>query len=190
MPLKERYGTPRRLFTVWFSSNMTILGVALGTLGIEAGLSLGWTVLAVILGNAVGTVFMAAHSAQGPHLGVPQMIQSRAQFGVRGAALPLLAVVITYILYCAANGVLIQSVISAIIPISPLSSLILFSCLTAFVAFVGYELIHRLGAVMTLVSIGLFATAAVLLWLHHATPPHPYWPGGAVVLPDGGLRRS
>ena len=21
--------------------------------------------------------------------------------------------------------------------------------------------------------------------MHHATPPHPYWPGGAVVLEDG-----
>jgi len=29
---------------------------------------------------------MAAHSAQGPQLGIPQMIQSRAQFGVLGAA--------------------------------------------------------------------------------------------------------
>jgi UDP-2,3-diacylglucosamine pyrophosphatase LpxH len=24
------------------------------------------------------------------------------------------------------------------------------------------------------------------LLLHHVTPPHPYWPGGAIVLPDGG----
>jgi hypothetical protein len=24
------------------------------------------------------------------------------------------------------------------------------------------------------------------LLLHHATPPHPYWPGGAIVLRDGG----
>ena len=43
IPLAERYGTPHRLFTIWFSANMTILGVALGTLGIEADLSLGWT---------------------------------------------------------------------------------------------------------------------------------------------------
>jgi hypothetical protein len=26
VPLAERYGTPRRLFTIWFSANMTILG--------------------------------------------------------------------------------------------------------------------------------------------------------------------
>jgi nucleobase:cation symporter-1, NCS1 family len=171
VPLTERYGTPRRLFTVWFSTNMTILGVALGTLGVEAGLSLGWALTALIVGNAAGTVFMAAHSAQGPQLGVPQMIQSRAQFGVRGAALPLLAVVVTYILYCAANGILIQSVIGALLPIGPGASLVLFSAITVLVAFVGYELIHRLGAILTVVSSVLFATGAYLLWSHHTGGP-------------------
>lgn len=171
MPLAERYGTPRRLFTVWFSSNMTILGVALGTLGVEAGLSFGWTFVSLAIGNAIGTVFMAAHSAQGPQLGVPQMIQSRAQFGTRGAALPLLSVVVTYLLYCAANGVLMQSAISSFLPIAPNGALILFSCLTVLVAFVGYELIHRLGVVMTVISIGLFAAGAGLLWMRQATGP-------------------
>ena len=168
VPLAERYGTPRRLFTVWFSTNMTVLGVALGTLGIEAGLGLGWTLAALAVGNAAGTLFMAAHSAQGPRLGVPQMIQSRAQFGVRGAALPLFAVVVTYVLYCAANGVLIQGVLCSILPISPLEALLLFSGLTAVVAFVGYELIHRLGTVLTVISSALFGMAACLLWTRHS----------------------
>jgi NCS1 family nucleobase:cation symporter-1 len=156
---------------------MTILGVALGALGIGAGLSLGWTFFALVIGNAIGTVFMAAHSAQGPQLGVPQMIQSRAQFGTRGAAIPLLAVVVTYLLYCAANGVLIESAISSFLPLSPIAALIVFSGLTVSVAFVGYELIHRLGVVMTVISTALFAAAAVLLWMRHAAGV-----GGASVL--------
>jgi UDP-2,3-diacylglucosamine pyrophosphatase LpxH len=28
------------------------------------------------------------------------------------------------------------------------------------------------------------------LLVHHVTPPHPYWPGGAIVLPDGGEPRA
>jgi NCS1 family nucleobase:cation symporter-1 len=147
---------------------MTILGVALGTLGIGAGLGFGWTFVALVIGNGIGTVFMAAHSAQGPQLGVPQMIQSRAQFGTRGAAIPLLAVVVTYLLYCAANGVLIESAISSFLPVSPIAALIVFSGLTVAVAFVGYELIHRLGVVMTVISTALFAAAAALLWMRHA----------------------
>jgi hypothetical protein len=89
VPLSERYGTPRRLFTIWFSCNLTLLGVAAGTLGVSQGLSFALAVLAIAVGSAIGSVFVAAHSAQGPTLGIPQMIQSRAQFGVLGASIPL-----------------------------------------------------------------------------------------------------
>jgi nucleobase:cation symporter-1, NCS1 family len=172
VPLSERYGTPRRLFTIWFSANMTILGVALGALGVEAGLSAAWTTAAIVSGNAIGTIFMAAHSAQGPQLGIPQMIQSRAQFGVRGAGIPLVVVVLTYLLYCAANGVLIQGPIKSLVPMSDGATLAAFAVATLGVAFIGYELIHRIGAVLTFVSAALFLTAACLLISTHATSTH------------------
>ncbi len=113
IPESERYGHPRRLFTVWFGTNLSIVCMTVGMLGVFAGLSFGWALLALVIGNAIGTVFMAAHSAQGPHLGIPQMIQSRAQFGVLGAALPLLAVVVTYTLYNAANGAVVAPALAA-----------------------------------------------------------------------------
>lgn len=49
---------------------------------------------------------MALHSAQGPRLGIPQMIQSRAQFGFCGAILPILLVILMYVgsSPCAAIG--------------------------------------------------------------------------------------
>ena len=170
VPLEERYGTPRRLFTVWFSTNMTVLGVALGTLGIEAGLGLRWTLAALAVGNAAGTLFMAAHSAQGPRLGVPQMIQSRAQFGVRGAALPLFAVVVTYVLYCAANGVLIQGVLCLIpLPISRLDALLfLFSGLTAARSIRGLRVHPSAGHPSDRDFAALFSIAAWLLWNRHS----------------------
>ena len=46
---------------------------------------------------ALGTAFMALHANQGPRLGLPQMIQSRAQFGSLGAAIPLLVAVFIYL---------------------------------------------------------------------------------------------
>ena len=33
--------------------------------------------------SLIGTLFMAFHASQGPQLGLPQMIQSRGQFGYR-----------------------------------------------------------------------------------------------------------
>jgi NCS1 family nucleobase:cation symporter-1 len=147
IPLEERYGCPRRLFTIWFSTNLTILCLTVGTLGITAGLPLKWTLIALLLGNALGTVFMSAHSAQGPHLGIPQMIQSRAQFGVLGASIPLLAVVASGVLYSAANGILIRDIVSLIVPVGNSGAIAIFGVVTLLVAFVGYELIHRIGFV-------------------------------------------
>jgi NCS1 family nucleobase:cation symporter-1 len=158
---------------------MTIMGVALGVLSIAEGLSLWWVVLAVATGNAVGTIFMAAHSAQGPQLGIPQMIQSRAQFGVRGAGIPLTAVIFTYLLYCAANGVLIQGPIRALAPISNNSALVVFAGATLLVAFVGYNLIHKVGAVLTVASAALFLTATYLLMSGHGGQPAPVPSPGA-----------
>jgi NCS1 family nucleobase:cation symporter-1 len=49
---------------------------------------------------------MALHSAQGPKLGIPQMVQSRAQFGFLGEILPLILVVLMYIGFFATSGAL------------------------------------------------------------------------------------
>jgi nucleobase:cation symporter-1, NCS1 family len=173
IPLSERYGTPKRLFTLWSSSNLTVLAVALGTLGAASGLSLGATIVALVLGNAVGTAFTAAHSAQGPLLGVPQMIQSRAQFGVLGAAIPLLAVVAMYLLYCAANGILVASSLTHILPVGTNAALLIFGLVTLAVAYAGYEFIHRAAVVLTVISTLVFGVATWLLLSTHATTIPP-----------------
>jgi NCS1 family nucleobase:cation symporter-1 len=178
VPLDERYGNERRLFTIWFSINLSVVSVTVGALGVEAGLGLFWTVVALILGNAVGTVFMAAHSAQGPHLGIPQMIQSRAQFGVIGAAFPLVAVLITYTLYSAANVAIVTDTIVSLAPIGANSAMIVFAALTLAVAFIGYELIHRLGAYLAVMLGVLLLTAAALLMLHPSLTAAPVHPAG------------
>ncbi len=175
VPDAQRYGTPRRLFTIWLSINLSILSLTVGKLGVAAGLSFGWTALAVVLGNAVGTIFMAAHSAQGPHLGIPQMVQTRAQFGVLGAALPLVAVIATITLYTTANAIVLREPLKALLPLGNEGVLIVFGLATVLIAFVGYELIHRMGALLAVLSAALFAAAAVLLLLgpetHAAAAP-------------------
>ena len=163
VPLTERYGTPLRLFTIWFSTNLSITCAAVGGLGVAAGLGFWWAAVGLALGNAVGTVFMAAHATQGPHLGVPQMIQSRAQFGVRGAALPTLAVVITLMLYSSANGLLIEGTLKSLTTMAGASALFVFGGISAVIAFIGYELIHRMATVLTFLTTLLFVLAAWIL---------------------------
>ncbi|MCI1037270.1 purine-cytosine permease family protein [Pseudomonas putida] len=163
VPHSERYGRPRRLFTVWFSSNLQVTALMIGTLGVAAGLSLLWTLLGLVIGALVGTVFMAAHSAQGPHLGVPQMIQSRAQFGVFGAAIPLLVMVTAAVLFMAASGVLMRDTLKTLLPVSDNQAIVMIGAATFVIGVVGYELIHRMGAWMTLLSTLVFGTALVLI---------------------------
>src|SRR5579863_1467006 len=130
VPLTERYGTPLRLFTIWISIQLSIVCAAVGTIVSGYGLTLPAAIAGLAIGNAIGSVFMAAHSAQGPHLGVPQMIQSRAQFGVLGAGLPLIAVVLTYLLYTAADGLLVEGCFRALLPIGNTSALVIFGIVT------------------------------------------------------------
>ena len=103
IPAAERHGTPNRLFFIWFGANMQVTAAATGAIAVVIGLSLPWALLALLIGNLFGVTFMAAHSAQGPKLGIPQMIQSRAQFGFYGAIVPLVLVLLMYIGYFAAE---------------------------------------------------------------------------------------
>src|SRR5208337_2431746 len=84
IPASQRHGSVFSLFTIWFGTNMQLTAIVTGALGTILGLTLPWAFAALLLGNLFGAVFMALHSAQGPKLGIPQMIQSRAQFGFHG----------------------------------------------------------------------------------------------------------
>src|ERR1017187_6121820 len=63
IPERERHGKIRQQGVFWFLSNTQTLSVALGFIGIALGLSIWWTIVAVLLGNAFGTVFMALHAS-------------------------------------------------------------------------------------------------------------------------------
>src|SRR6202050_2997831 len=105
--LDQRHGTSADLFTVWFGTNLMLLTVVTGALAVTIfGLSFTWAVVGLTIGNLVGAVFMALHSAQGPTLGVPQMIQTRGQFGSIGSLLVVSIVIIMYVGFLASNLVL------------------------------------------------------------------------------------
>src|SRR6202142_2211654 len=98
IPASERHGTAADLFTVWFGSNLMLLTIVTGGLAVTIfSLPFGWAVAALTLGNLVGAVFMALHAAQGPTLGVPQMVQTRGQFGSLGSLLVVGIVIIMYL---------------------------------------------------------------------------------------------
>src|SRR5262252_8384825 len=78
IPWKERHGKVWHQGPFWFTSNFVLLTFAVGFTGPLGGLGFGWSAMAVLLGVGIATFFMAFHANQGPGLGIPQMIQSRA----------------------------------------------------------------------------------------------------------------
>ena len=86
VPLAERHGKVWHLSPIWFTGDVNLASLAVGATGIALHINLMWTAIAIVTGCAVGSFFMAFHSTQGPQLGLPQMIQSRPQFGVVGVA--------------------------------------------------------------------------------------------------------
>ena len=91
----ERHGRVVDQATFWFLGNFHFFTIAIGFVGPSMGLGLGATALAGGLGILFGTLFVAFHASQGAELGLPQMIQSRAQFGFRGVIVVLVGTLFT-----------------------------------------------------------------------------------------------
>ena len=144
IPDEERHGTPRSQFTLWFGANMQITAIVDGALAVVFGADALWAIVGLTLGNILGGIVMALHSAQGPRLGLPQMISSRAQFGVLGAAVPLVLVIVMYLGFAATGAVLSGQAINKIIGVDAnWVGIVIFGLLTAIIAILGYRFIHR-----------------------------------------------
>jgi NCS1 family nucleobase:cation symporter-1 len=176
IPEDERHGSVRNLFSIWFSANMQITTLVTGALAIEFGLTLFWSIVAVVIGNLLGAIFMASHSVQGPKLGIPQMIQSRAQFGVVGAVIPLFVVILMYLGFFASSSVLGAQAVSSAFSI-PVNWGIVIVCLIALViTLFGYDLIHKMEKYFAVIFAIVFVFVTVLVF-RLPMPPHIWSPG-------------
>ncbi|MBS0577687.1 MAG: cytosine permease [Proteobacteria bacterium] len=167
VPLAERHGKVWHLWPVWFSGEAHLATLAVGALGIALGGNLAWTLIAVVVGNLLGTFFMAFHSTQGPQLGLPQMIQSRPQFGYVGALLVWAVALIAYLGYNAFNDVLAAQTLHQLnssVPATSPTAIIVFSLLAVALAVLGYDKIHvaqRVVAYLMIVLLSVFSIGAL-----------------------------
>jgi len=160
IPVGERHGKPRDLFFVWFAANLVIGTIITGALAVLVGNNLFWSLVSIVVGNLLGAIFMAFHSAQGPRLGVPQLIQSRGQFGFHGALLPVVLGIILYIGFFAAGAVpAAQGLHDLWTGINLNLAIVLLGVPTLLLAIFGYNLIHYWQRVATF----LFLLGFVLL---------------------------
>jgi len=165
----QRHGTAADLFTVWFGSNLMLLTIVTGGLAVTIfALPFGWAVAALVIGNLVGAVFMALHAAQGPTLGVPQMIQTRGQFGSVGSLLVVGIVIVMYVGFLASNLVLGGEALASAAPgVSDTPGIALVGVLGVVAAIWGHDLIHAYARVMSWVAgLVLLITFAWIIGVH------------------------
>ncbi|MFK0041555.1 purine-cytosine permease family protein [Paenarthrobacter sp. NPDC090517] len=169
IPANERHGKARDLFTIWFGSNIMIMTIMTGGLATTVfGLGFVPAIAGIIIGNVVGGIFMALHSAQGPQLGVAQMIQTRGQFGSFGALLIVVIVVIMYVGFFAANLVFGGEAMAAVSPgISVDAGIIIIGIVSVIATIFGYRLIHAYARVLSVAAgLALLLAFGWILMVH------------------------
>jgi NCS1 family nucleobase:cation symporter-1 len=178
VPEHERHGRVVDQGAFWFLSNFHFFAIAIGFVGPSLGLSLGFTVLAGTLGILIGTTFQAFHASQGAELGLPQMIQSRAQFGYRGVVVPLLAVFVSLVGYNVVATVILSEGLQTLWTLNRMSTAIGMSLLAAVLAAWGYDMLHHVFRILFWISLPLFSLLSIAILTGKA---------GGTSLPAGGF---
>ncbi|MFW1945276.1 purine-cytosine permease family protein [Acinetobacter guillouiae] len=147
----ERHGKVRDLFTLWFCTNIAPLAVITGAMSmLTFNLSLVSALIAICAGHFFGAAILALTSAQGPQVGIPQMIQSRAQFGRYGALLVVLFTTLIYLGFFISNIILSGKTLHTVVPAIPVPMATVIGAIAATtIGIVGYHLIHKFNKIGT-----------------------------------------
>jgi purine-cytosine permease-like protein len=174
VPKHERHGHAWQQGPLWFLGNFQYFTIPIGFIGPAFGLSLWWTIIAGAIGILVGTCFMAFHATQGPTLGLPQMIQSRAQFGYRGVVIPLFAMVFTYMAFNVADQVLLAQGLHGSFGWNANLIAVVLTIFGCLLAIYGHDWVHKMFRVLLYISLPLFLIITVGILLGHggAVPSH------------------
>ena len=164
VPLEERHGKLWHLGPLWFMSNAQIATLAVGLISITSGGSLLWSIVAIVAGTLIGTLFMAFHSAQGPQLGLPQMIQSRPQFGYLGALLVWLFAYVQYAGFNVFNSILGAEAVHATAHGPTKLWIVVLTVVAAVIALVGYDVIHKAEQFLTYAMLAIFGIFTIGLF--------------------------
>jgi nucleobase:cation symporter-1, NCS1 family len=168
----QRYGAPRRLFTVWFAPQVNMTGVFTGALAISLGLGFWLGMLAMVIGTVLGSLVVAYLSTWGPRTGAAQLPNSRMAFGA-GVMLPGALQWLSSIAWDALVGLFGGEALAVLLDIPFWSAVLIVLGVQGAVGFFGYEMIHRIQAVLTVVLFVTFVVFAVKLAAGHqvVTPP-------------------
>lgn len=167
VPDSERHGGALSQFTLWLGSNLTIADFALGFLPVSLGLPWGWSVGAIVLGNFLGALAVAACSPMGAVYGMPQLIIGRVTFGRLGSRLPAAFNYLSTLGWLTVNTVLGAFGMEVLLPGMPFWLAVLVMVLVqGLLAVYGHNLIHTFERVMA-VALGITFLVVTVIALSH-----------------------
>jgi NCS1 family nucleobase:cation symporter-1 len=158
----QRYGVPSRLFSVWFAPQVNMTGVFTGTLAIALGLGFWLGMLAMVIGTVLGSLVVGYLSTWGPRTGTAQLPGSRMAFG-GGVVLPAALQWLSSVAWDALVGLFGGEALAVLLDIPFWIAVLIVLGVQGAVGFFGYELIHRLQAVLTVVLAVTFVVFAIKL---------------------------
>src|ERR1700690_1429924 len=167
VPDGERHGGLLSQFTLWLSGNLQGTAIVTGALAVIFGGDVFWSLIGLLVGQLIGGAIMALHAAQGPQLGLPQMISCRVQFGVYGAIIPMVAVCLMYIGFSASGCVLAGQALSQLLGVDESVAICLFSVCIVVVTLFGYRFIHGIGRLASIVGVAAFCYMFYRLFAGH-----------------------
>jgi purine-cytosine permease-like protein len=156
VPAAERHGRVIDQGPFWFLGNFHFVSIALGFVGPSLHLSLTWTAVAGTCGILFGGVFQAFHASQGAEMGLPQMIQSRAQFGYRGVVVPLAGALFTFVGFNVVDTMLVAQGLHGVWGVDSRATALALAAVAAGLAIWGHDWLHGVFKALFRVSLPLF----------------------------------
>ncbi|MBM6622084.1 cytosine permease [Micrococcaceae bacterium RIT802] len=163
IPDVERHGKPSSQFFLWFAAGMNFPIVVLGFSATYFGLPFWSAALAILAAGLIAATVMGYLSGMGVRLGVPQQMQARGPLGFIGNLLPVAYVNVFAGVGWAAVTVILGGQAIALLSGMPFwASALVLMLLQLVVAVMGYNLIHFLQRVLSIILFAGFVFITVV----------------------------
>ena len=172
----ERKGQPRELFWPWFGANVSVLGLSYGAYILGFGISFWQALIVALIGIIVSFLLCGIIATAGKRGSAPTMVLSRAAYGVRGNRLPsgiswLLCVgwetVLTVIAVLATSTVFTRLGWGGGNGVKAVAMVVIAALIIAG-GVMGFDLIMRMQAVITVVT-GVLTVFFIVLTFKHVS---------------------
>jgi nucleobase:cation symporter-1, NCS1 family len=181
IPLDKRHGSPWQLLATWTAPNLEFATIYVGIIAVAFfGLGFPQAMLALIIGNALGSVTHGLLSSWGPRDGVAQMVLGRVAFGTRGNILPAgLNTVMAGLGWFATNSVSGAFALASLTGMPIWLALVIIVVVQVGVAVIGHDFVQRFERYASIVLgvVFLLAVVAALVGGHLTGGAHG-GPGG------------